>query len=160
MEIWDVKDRFWNMDCQEGEQLNFTYVLPQPPGMPVVLVIPLSLQMGWVESPPFFCATTETSCNFTTQYCETAVGFLPACKFTKYLTGDSTFELFPTMNMDGDSTSHNFMEIVIPIIMEMMLHIATATMHGTHDCFPTNNNNENDPISLKKMRKGKSQLSL
>ncbi len=58
MAKWDVKDGFWRMDCPKGEQWNFAYVLPQPPGSPVILVIPLSLQMGWVELPPFFCAAT------------------------------------------------------------------------------------------------------
>jgi hypothetical protein len=26
---WDVKDGFWIMMCEEGEELNFAYVLPQ-----------------------------------------------------------------------------------------------------------------------------------
>jgi hypothetical protein len=41
---------------------NFAYVLPGGiPGDPVQLVIPDALQMGWSESPPFFCAATETA---------------------------------------------------------------------------------------------------
>jgi hypothetical protein len=52
MAKWDIKDGFWRMDCREGEEWNFAYVLPQPEGEPIRLVIPTSLQMGWVESPP------------------------------------------------------------------------------------------------------------
>ncbi len=91
MEKWDVKDGFWQMDCWEGEQYNFAYVLPQPPGVPMVLVIPLPLQMGWVKSPPFFCATTETSQDIAMQYSDIAVGSLQCHKFEKLLKGDESF---------------------------------------------------------------------
>jgi len=49
---WDIKDGFWRLDCEEGEEYNIAYVLPQEEGMPVKLVIPTSLQMGWIEPPP------------------------------------------------------------------------------------------------------------
>ena len=58
---WDIKDGFWRMGGEEGQEYNFAYVLPQPPGCPTTLVIPTSLQMGWVESPPLFCAASETA---------------------------------------------------------------------------------------------------
>ncbi len=52
MAKWDIKDGFWRMDCVKGEEWNFAYVLPQEEGKPITLVVPTSLQMGWVESPP------------------------------------------------------------------------------------------------------------
>jgi hypothetical protein len=58
---WDIKDGFWRLDCEEEEEYNFTYVLPQKEGMPVKLVIPMSLQMGWIEPPPpYFGTASET----------------------------------------------------------------------------------------------------
>jgi len=54
MAKWDIKDGFWRMDCREGKEWNFAYVLPQPEGEPIRLVIPTSLQMGWVESISVF----------------------------------------------------------------------------------------------------------
>jgi hypothetical protein len=30
---WDIKDGFWRMDCEAGEEYNFAYVLPQEEGM-------------------------------------------------------------------------------------------------------------------------------
>ncbi len=57
---WDIKDGFWRLDCQEGAEWNFAYVLPQAEGEPVRLVVSTSLQMGWIESPPYFCAASET----------------------------------------------------------------------------------------------------
>ena len=46
MAKWDINGGFWRLDCEQGEELNFAYVLPQEEGQPVKLVIPTSLQMG------------------------------------------------------------------------------------------------------------------
>jgi hypothetical protein len=54
MAKWDIKDRFWRLDAEDGAEWNFAYVLPQHPGQPCYLAIHTSLQMGWMESPPFF----------------------------------------------------------------------------------------------------------
>jgi len=86
MAKWDVKDGFWRMDCAEGEEYNFAYVLPQEDGKRVTLVMPTSLQMGWVESPPYFCAAIEMARDIaatyrhsdrqspSTQVCQTCAG--------------------------------------------------------------------------------------
>jgi hypothetical protein len=85
---WDIKEGFWHMDCTKGEEWNFAYVLPQLEEAPKHLVIPTSLHMGWVESPPYFCAVTETVRYIATEYINTPVALLPHHKFTKYVIGD------------------------------------------------------------------------
>ena len=50
------------------------------------IVVPTSLQMGWIESPPFFCAASEMCRDDAAQYTETPVGLLPTHKFTRYTT--------------------------------------------------------------------------
>jgi hypothetical protein len=77
MAKWDIKDGFWRMDCAEGEEWNFAYILPQEEGKPTMLVIPTSLQMGWVKSLPYFCAVTETVRDIITEYTKHPVGTLP-----------------------------------------------------------------------------------
>jgi hypothetical protein len=57
----DLADGYWRMIVEECSHWNFAYVLPGPPGAPIRLVIPSALQMGWNESPAYFCATTETA---------------------------------------------------------------------------------------------------
>ena len=43
---------------------NFAYILPKlKPEEATRLVVSDALQMGWSESPPFFCAATETACD-------------------------------------------------------------------------------------------------
>jgi hypothetical protein len=98
MAKWYVKDGFWRMDCQESKQWNFVYVLPQPPGMPVFLVIPSSLQMGWVESLPFFCVVMEMSRDIAMQYSDTKVGSLTGHNLKQYLHGDESFKAFQDDN--------------------------------------------------------------
>jgi hypothetical protein len=57
----DLADGYWRMIVEESSRYNFAYVLPGPPGAPIQLVIPSALQMGWNESPAYFCAATETT---------------------------------------------------------------------------------------------------
>jgi hypothetical protein len=58
----DLKDGYWRMAVNAEDAWNFACVLPGgKPGDPVQLVIPDALQTGWLESPPFFCAATETA---------------------------------------------------------------------------------------------------
>jgi len=95
MAKWDIKDGFWRMGGEEGQEYNFAYVLPQPPGHPVILVIPTSLQMGWVESPPLFCAASETARDIVEEYIETQVSLLPAHKFSKHVMTSDTIQELP-----------------------------------------------------------------
>ncbi len=154
------------MDCHKGEQWNFAYLLPQPPGSPVILVIPLSLQMGWVESPPFFCAATKKSSNIAMEYINTTVGSLHKQKFKAYLTGDVIFEEFQekesnrTLRYLLEVYVDDFMLLIMPATKEEMLCVATSVMTGIHDVFPEAKNNNNNPISLHKIKKGESQLPM
>ena len=61
----DIKDGFWRMAVNDEAAWNFCYVLPSDdPNVDIddiQIVVPNSLQMGWCESPPFFCAGSETA---------------------------------------------------------------------------------------------------
>jgi hypothetical protein len=71
MAKWDIQDGFWHLNCQHSEEWNFSYVLPQPAGAPTRLVVPTSLRMVWVESPPYFCSASETAHVVAVEYIET-----------------------------------------------------------------------------------------
>ena len=51
--------------------------------MPIKLVVPTYLKMGWIESPPYFCTVLETGRDFAEQYIETPVESLAQHKFVK-----------------------------------------------------------------------------
>ncbi len=58
----DIDNAYWRMVVPDDDTWNFAYVLPKAsPQEPTVLVIPASLQMGWTDSPAFFCAASETA---------------------------------------------------------------------------------------------------
>jgi len=166
MAKWDIKDGFWRMDCRNGEEWNFAYVLPQPEGSPTMLVVPTSLQMGWVESPPYFCTATETARDIATEYTDMPVGSIPAHKFSKYtangesygdLAEDHDGQPFRTM---VEVYVDDFMSLVIPISKSQLEHTAAAIMTGIHDVFPANDEDDgDDPISEKKLKKLEGQYS-
>ncbi len=164
MAKWNIKDGFWRMDCKAGEEYNFAYVLPQEDGKPVTLVVPASLQMGWVESPPYFCAATKTARDIASTYCDTKVGSLARHKFVQHVTGDADFKALPITSMGTASNNlyyalevymDNFMSIVIPTSQDQLQHIATAVMTGIHNVFPTNVVNADNPIAKKSCKKGR-----
>ncbi len=157
----DIKDRFWRMDSAEGEEWNFAYVLPQEDGKPITLVVPTSLQMGWVESPPYFGAATETSCDISTEYIETLVNSLPRHKFKKHVVEAPEYEALLEMGKESDEFMYmvevyvdDLMSLVIPVTREQHRHFANAIMHGIHNLFPPDEDDSNDPISEKKLKKG------
>jgi hypothetical protein len=95
MAKYDIKDGFWRLNCQKGEEWNFAYVLPQEEGKPVKLVVPTSLQMGWVESPPYFGAASETVRDVASQYVELPVGALKDNKFVEHALGGEECKKLP-----------------------------------------------------------------
>jgi hypothetical protein len=58
----DLADGYYRVPLTASAALNLAVVLPPDPSIPYepLLGIPLSLPMGWRDSPPFFCAFTET----------------------------------------------------------------------------------------------------
>ncbi len=156
MAKWDFKDGFWRLDGQDSEEWNFAYLPPQPPLEPVQIVVPTSLQMGWVESPPYFCAATEMSRDIATQYCKTALGSLREHKFDKHVLGDKTLDALPNdaevqqeMHSLIEGYVDDYMALVIPTTKKEVIHVGLgqAVMHRIHDVFPEDDNNSNDPIS-------------
>jgi hypothetical protein len=57
----DLSDGFWRMIVAHGEEYNFVFQMPRRPGDTVThFVVPGALQMGWKNSPAYFCGATET----------------------------------------------------------------------------------------------------
>ncbi len=58
---------------QDTDCFNFAFILPQPAGEPIHLVIPAAVQLGWVESPRFFCVVTELAQDLTQHFVDNDV---------------------------------------------------------------------------------------
>ena len=74
---FDISDGFWRMINELGKEYNFAFVMPTAPGEPIQIVVPSSLQMGWVDAPPYFCAASETARDVAAAYAEAPIGALP-----------------------------------------------------------------------------------
>ena len=159
MAKWDIKDGFWRLDCEEGAEWNFAYVLPQEEGKPVKLIIPTSLQMGWIESPPYFCAASETGRDVAHQYAESPVGSLENHKFLAHALQGMDYETFVSdeglqlLRYMIEVYVDDYISLAIPRTKEDLRHIANAVLTGIHDVFPPDELQESDPISYKKLLK-------
>ena len=98
------------------------------------MVVPTSLQMGWVESPPFFCAASETARDIIEEYIETPILSLPKHKFIKHVMTSDMVQELPTAGEELTNFSYmvevyvdDFMSLVIPVTQEQLEHVATAT---------------------------------
>ena len=119
-----------------------------------------SLQMGWVESPPYFCVATETASDIATEYTDMPVGEIPTHKFSKYTVGG---ESYSDLQEDHDENSFrtmvevyvdDFMSLVIPITKAQLQLFSDAIMTGIHDVFPADDStDDDDPILEKKLKK-------
>jgi hypothetical protein len=56
----DISDGFYRVWLAAESAPKLAVVLPCRPGEEPLIAIPLTLPMGWIESPPAFCAVTET----------------------------------------------------------------------------------------------------
>ena len=55
----DLFNGFWRLLVEPAQKWNACSVIPDPPVARTRVVVPSALQMGWAESPAYFCATTE-----------------------------------------------------------------------------------------------------
>jgi len=125
MAKFDIKDGFWRLE------------------QPIRLVVPTSLQMGWIESPPFFCAAPETGREVAEaeDYVETKIGSRPEHKFEQYAVGGEDYEKLPPQK-DGDLKyllevyEDDFISLAIPTSQEQLDHVARGVLQGIHDVFP------------------------
>jgi hypothetical protein len=167
MAKFDIKDGFWRLDCQDGEERNFAYVLPQKEGEPTRLFVPTSLQTGWVESPPYFCAASEMARDVASKYAEARIGALDDHKFSKFARGSKAFEDLPEKAGNSQVLRYcyevyvdDFIPLAIAASKDQLEHVARALLHGIHDVFPADSDDSNDPTSLKKLLKKEGQWDL
>ena len=59
----DVKDGFYRMFLDALDCLKLAALLPRYGDEPQLVGIPMSCTMGWAQSPPTFCAMSETACD-------------------------------------------------------------------------------------------------
>ena len=160
----DVKDGYWRMVVPQEDEWHFAYVLPKAsPDEPTQLVIPSCLQMGWCDSPSYFCAASETARDVAETLAAQPMGSLAAHPLEGYLVPPSDW---PEDTLHTSTAAFvNLMEVYVDDFIQMaqttdpkqLEHLAQAMLHAIHAVFPppeaTGHAGE-DPIALKKLWQG------
>jgi hypothetical protein len=160
----DIKDGYWRMVVPEDEEWHFAYVLPAAhPDEPLQLVVPSCLQMGWCDSPAFFCAASETARDITQDLANTPVGSLPHHPLEDWLLHPAEW---PDSNIEEYANKFlHVLEVYVDDFIQLaqttdpaqLEHLARAILHGIHSVFPppsvTGHAGE-DPVALKKLKQG------
>ena len=60
MAKYNISNGFYRMFLDPEDSLKISVLMPCYKGEPQLIAIPLSTMMGWVSSPPTFCAASET----------------------------------------------------------------------------------------------------
>jgi hypothetical protein len=63
----DISDGFYRLRLADGSIPSFGVAFPTLPGEEQLVAFPLVLPMGWVASPPYFCALTETIADISNE---------------------------------------------------------------------------------------------
>ena len=152
----DMKEGFWRMAVSDEDAWIFCYVLPSLHTTIAIddieIVVPNSLQMGWCESPPFFCSGSETARDLMKKL---RTLDLPPHKFEDYVM-QYIDPLITTTDSEGLIT---LIEVYVDDFIAMsnntshthILQISCAMLHGLHAIFPTpsvTGYNGFDPVSL------------
>jgi hypothetical protein len=160
----DIKDGFWRLVVNENDAWNFCYVLPNLNNTKTSLdeteiVVPHSLQMGWCESPPFFCASSETARD-TIQNLLNSNITLPQHKFEHKML--PAINQQPTKPQKHTTTLievfvDDFIGVTNNTSIENLTSISRAMLHGIHSVFPPNEITQHpggDSIAENKIDKG------
>ena len=163
----DIKDGFWRMAVNNENAWNFCYVLPSTTKNlnidDITIVVPNSLQMGWCESPPFFCAGTETARDIIDSLIDTNAT-LPQHPFEEMMLKEAVLDQIK-MDKNNKTTDTTLIEVFVDdfigmandISTENLQKISRAMIHGIHSIFPppqVSGHNGQDPVSEPKLKKG------
>jgi hypothetical protein len=159
----DLSDGFWRMIVAEESKWNFCYVMPDAEGSPVRIVVPSALQMGWAESPPFFCAATQAGRDVI-EYLIDQKFDLPPHPLESYIIPAEAMKNITPSQRD---TIHRFVAVYVDDFIlagvetadaTLLRRMARAALLGIHSVFPpvevTGHVGGKDPISQKKLDKG------
>lgn len=164
----DLSDGFWRMIVEAGKEGNFIFQMPPRPGdTERYFVVPSALQMGWTNSPAYFCTATDITLKLALRVLALSVGkeimephryedlCVAAREALKGIRGDGTFllQVFVDdfMNALGGHP-HRASKVA------EQRWITRGSMHSIHSTYPppeiTGHQGGKDSISSKKVNKG------
>jgi hypothetical protein len=119
----DIKDGYWRMVVPANDEWNFAYILPNAsPDERTQLVVPSSLQMGWRDSPAYFCAASEMARDVGKKLAtSTPIGFLPPHPLEHWL-------IHPNEWPANDETARKgTLYRLLKVYVDDLIHLAQTT---------------------------------
>ena len=140
----DIKDGFWRLVVNSDDAWNFCYALPNQDSTTHLdetkIVVPNSLQMGWCESPPFFCAASETGRDVIANLLN--AGTLPHHPFEDQMR-PKNFHSIPATTADLTTLMtlievyvDDYIGVIDTITQANIVRVTRAMLHGIHSVFP------------------------
>ena len=160
----DIKDGFWRLAVNDTDAWNFCYVLPQqdkPRNIDdIEIVVPNCLQMGWCESPPFFCASSETARDIIQTLL--TKNDLPPHQLETLMLPDTLPNVAPLFSNKTCSTlievyMDDYIGATNDPTMYHLKKVSRAMLHGVHSIYPppiVSGHSGEDPVSAKKLGSG------
>jgi hypothetical protein len=141
--------------------------MPDPPGAPVQIVVPSALQMGWTESPSYFCAATETGRDIIDLLLREGID-LPEHPMEKFMKPNDLPRTAPPESADQTSVGVYVDDCVLGVVenndRSLIRRVSRATLHAIHSIFPSPAESGHlggkDPISQKKLEKGDARFEI
>jgi hypothetical protein len=163
----DLSDGFWRLIVNPEQKCNFCYVMPDPPGSRVRIVVPSALQMGWAESPACFCAATETGRDIIELLLRDEID-LPEHPFEQFMTPSEVPKTAPPGAEPYTSIGVFVDDYVLAVVENddrtLLRRVSRATLHAIHSMFPppevSGHTGGKDPISRKKLEKGDARFNI
>jgi hypothetical protein len=163
----DLSDGFWRLLVEPDQKWNFCYVMPDPPGARVRIVIPSALQMGWAESPAYFCAATETGRDIIDLLLREDID-LPEHPLEEFMAPKDTPRTAPPGSAAQTSVGVYVDDYVLGVVENadrtLIRRVSRATLHAIHSIFPppevSGHIGGKDPISRKKLEKGDARFEV
>ena len=162
----DLSDGFWRMLVAEDAIWNFAFTLPGIGVGPASLVIPHALQMGWTESPGYFCATTETGRDIMQALIDGGT-LCPPHALESFMVPST-----PARRQTSPDTPRKWQmsavyvdDYILAAVEDasgtLLQRTGRAALHTIHGIFPSLERSGHvggkDPVSLKKLMAGDAQ---
>ena len=166
----DLSDGFWRMIVQAGKEQNFVFEMPpHPTRCGRHFVVPSALQMGWTNSPPYFCTATDIGRKLIVRLLAFTLrsGINTPHPYDEYIIPGVAAPRGPITPGLVTVASQVFVDDFCfgiagapnrPHKIRDHLWLGRACLHGAHAIFPPpdaiGHTNGKDSISLKKAKQG------
>ena len=173
----DLSDGFWRMIVETGKELNFVFQLPARAGDTTrYYVIPSSLQMGWKNSPAYFCTATDITRHLIIRLLALTLdtGILLPHRHDQEALG-------PLLHAPAKWSPPTNITMAFQVFVDDFMHgvagpaqraskpaeltwVNRAAMHGVHAVFPPpevlHHKGGKDSISTKKVTRGDASFTV